>query len=63
MARRTGIGYSGSLNLNKVTGIRADSTTKQTPIQQLLKPNASLPRPAPTRKTVANVTSDGLKKS
>jgi hypothetical protein len=62
MARRTGIGYSGSLNLNRVTGIRADSITKQTSIQQLLKPNSKLPRPTPARKTVANITRDGLKK-
>ena len=62
MARRTGIGYSGSLNLDKVTGIRADNITRQTSIQQLLKPNSKLPRSTPARKTVANITRDGLKK-
>ena len=54
--------YSGSLKLDKVTGLRADRP-RAISAKSLLKPDTSLPRPTPTRKTVANVTSDGLKKS
>jgi hypothetical protein len=53
--------YSGSLNLNKVTGLRADRRPA-IPAKSLLKPDTSLPQPTRSMKTVANVTSDGLKK-
>ena len=54
--------YSGSLKLDKVTGLRADRR-KAIPAKNLLKPDTSLPKPTKSMKTVANVTSDGLKKS
>ena len=62
MARNTTTpAFSGSLKLDKVTGLRADKK-RPIPAKSLLKPDTSLPRPTPARKTVANVTTDGLKK-
>ena len=54
--------YSGSLKLDKVTGLRADRP-RAIPAKNLLKPDTSLPQPKKSMKNVANVTSDGLKKS
>ena len=62
MPRNDSSGYSGSLKLDKITGLRADRP-RAIVAKSLLKPDTSLPRPTPARKTVANVTSDGLKKS
>ena len=53
--------YSGSLKLDKVTGLRADRK-RAIPAKNLLKKDTSLPQPQRSMKTVANVTSDGLKK-
>jgi hypothetical protein len=53
--------YSGSLKLDRVTGIRADKP-KATPIQDVLKKDTSFKPAAISMKTVANVTTDGLKK-
>ena len=53
--------YSGSLKLDKVTGLRADRR-KAIPAKSLLKKDTSFPQPQRSMKTVANVTSDGLKK-
>jgi len=53
--------YSGSLKLDKVTGLRADRK-RAISAKSLLKPDTSLPKITPARKTVANVTKDGLKK-
>jgi len=63
MARSKGAVYSGSLKLDKVTGIRHDKNRRAIPIQQVLKKDTSFKQPAKSMKTVANVTSDGLKKS
>ena len=46
--------YKGSLKLDKITGIRHDLGQRMTPIQQLVKPDTSLPRPTPQRKTTPN---------
>jgi hypothetical protein len=54
--------YSGSLQLDKVTGLRADRK-RAIPAKNLLKADTSLPQPKRSIKTAANVTSDGLKKS
>ena len=53
--------FSGSLKLDKVTGLRAD---KQRAIsaKSLLKPDTSFKAAPRSMKTVANVTRDGLKK-
>ncbi|MDA9953129.1 hypothetical protein N9D61_02155 [Planktomarina sp.] len=53
--------YSGSLKLDRVTGIRADKP-KAIPAKDLLKPNTSFKQATKSMKTVANVTTDGLKK-
>lgn len=53
--------YSGSLKLNKITGLRADRKGA-IPAKSLLKPDTSFKQPAKSMKTVANITSDGLKK-
>ena len=53
--------YSGSLKLDKVTGLRADRK-RAIPAKSLLKPDTSFKQPAKSMKTVANVTTDGLKK-
>ena len=62
MARNSMAGYSGKLVLDKITGIRHDKGQRATPIRSLVKPDTSLPVPPKAMKTVANVTSDGLKK-
>jgi hypothetical protein len=62
MARNNSSGYSGKLVLDKITGIRHDKGQRMTPIKSLVKPDKSLPIPQRSMKTVANVTSDGLKK-
>ena len=54
--------YSGKLVLDKITGIRADNIKGATPIQNLVKPDTSFKPVAPSMKTVANVTRDGLKR-
>jgi hypothetical protein len=54
--------YSGSLKLDKVTGIRHDLGQRATPIQSVVKPNTSLPQPKRSMKTTANITNDGLNK-
>lgn len=56
------MGYSGKLVLDKIVGIRHDLGQRMTPIQSLVKPDTTLPVPPKAMKTVANVTSDGLKK-
>jgi hypothetical protein len=63
MARSKGAVYSGSLKLDKVTGIRHDKGQRATPIKSLVKKDTSFKRPGISMKTVANITSDGLKKS
>lgn len=62
MARNSMAGYSGKLVLDKITGIRHDKGQRAIPIRSLVKPDTSLPVPPKAMKTVANVTSDGLKK-
>lgn len=62
MARSKGAVYSGSLKLDRVIGIRHDKGQRVTPIKSLVKPDTSLPQPPKAMKTIANVTSDGLKK-
>ena len=54
--------YSGKLTLDRVTGLRADRRGA-IPAKSLLKPDTSFKQPTKSMKTVANVTSDGLKKS
>jgi|TARA_Y100000389_G_C17009950_1_gene293634 hypothetical protein len=54
--------YSGSLKLDKITGIRHDKGQRATPIQNLVKPDTSFKPATRSMKTVANITSDGLKK-
>lgn len=63
MARNSSAVYKGSLKLDRVTGIRHDKGQRATPIKSILKPDTTLPTPSRSMKTVANVTSDGLKKS
>jgi hypothetical protein len=62
MARNNSSGYSGKLVLDKIVGIRHDLGQRMTPIRSLVKPDTSLPVPPKGMKTVANVTTDGLKK-
>lgn len=62
MARNKGAVYSGSLKLDRITGIRHDLGQRATPIKSLVKPNTDLPQPPKAMKTTPNVTSDGLKK-
>lgn len=54
--------FSGSLKLDRITGIRADRTKGATPIQNLVKPDTSFKAAPRSMKNVANITSDGLKK-
>jgi len=61
MAKTTRIGYSGSLTLDKIVGVRMDNRNKF--INAPVKPSNDLPVTTPSRKTVRNITSDGLKKS
>ena len=62
MARNTTTpAFSGSLKLDKVTGIRADKR-RPIPAKSLLKPDTSFKAAPRSMKTVANITSDGLKK-
>ena len=61
MARNTTAVYSGSLKLDRVTGLRADRP-KAIPAKNLVKPDTSYKQPAKSMKTTANVTSDGFKK-
>jgi hypothetical protein len=60
MARNTTAVYSGTLKLDKVTGIRHDRGQRMTYVP--VKPSGELPQPPKGMKTVPNVTSDGLKK-
>ena len=53
--------FSGSLKLDKVTGLRADKK-RPIPAKSLLKPDTSFKAAPRSMKTVANITSDGLKK-
>jgi len=62
MARNNSSGYSGKLVLDKIVGIRHDLGQRATPIRSLVKPDTLLPVPLKSMKTVANVTTDGLKK-
>ena len=62
MARNNSSGYSGKLVLDKIVGVRQDKGQRATPIQRLVKPDTTLPVPLKGMKTVANVTTDGLKK-
>jgi hypothetical protein len=62
MARNNSSGYSGKLVLDKIVGIRHDLGQRATPIQRLVKPDTALPVLSKGIKTVANVTTDGLKK-
>ena len=55
--------YKGSLKLDKIVGIRHDRGQRATPIQSLIKEDNTLPELPKSKKTVANFTSDGLKKS
>jgi len=55
--------YKGSLNLDKVVGIRHDKGQKATNIKSLLKRDTSLPRQKTSMKQIENVTPDGLQKS
>jgi len=50
MARTNRVGYSGSLKLNKIDGLRADKVTYQ-PVK--VKPRKKLQNTAPARKTAA----------
>ncbi len=62
MARnKTTPAFSGSLKLDKVTGLRADKR-RPIPAKSLLKPDTSFKAAPRSMKTVANITSDGLKK-
>jgi len=61
MARNKGAVWSGSLSLDKITGLRADKK-RPIPARDLLKKDTSFPKVNRSMKTVANVTSDGLKK-
>ena len=54
--------YSGSLKLDKITGIRPDRLKKATPVQNLMKADTSFQQPTRSMKTAANITRDGLKK-
>mgnify|MGYP001100386667 CR=1 FL=1 len=54
MARNDSSGYSGSLKLNKITGLRADRK-RAIPAKSLLKPDTSLPEPKKSMKTSPNV--------
>jgi|SaaInl74LU_5_DNA_1037368.scaffolds.fasta_scaffold39527_2 hypothetical protein len=56
-------GYSGKLVLDKIVGIRHDKGQFATPIQSLVKPDTTLPVPKRAMKNVANITSDGMKRS
>jgi hypothetical protein len=62
MARSTTAIYKGSLNLNKVTGIRHDKGQRAISIQDVLKKEAKFPEPHRQKKTKENITSDGFKK-
>ena len=53
MARNDSSGYSGSLKLNKITGLRADRK-RAIPAKSLLKPDTSLPEPKKSMKTTPN---------
>ena len=55
--------FRGSLKLDKIVGIRHDKGQRATPIKSLFKEDKTLPELTKSRKTVANVTSDGLKKN
>jgi hypothetical protein len=55
--------YKGSLKLDKIVGIRHDKGQRATPIQSLIRKNETLQELPKSMKTVANVTSDGLKKN
>ena len=55
--------YSGKLVLDKITGIRHDKGQRATPIKDLVKPDTTLPVPKRAMKKVANITSDGMKRS
>ena len=46
--------YSGSLKLDKITGLRADRK-RATPAKTLLKPATSLPETKKSMKTSANI--------
>lgn len=50
MARTNRVGYSGSLNLKKINGLRADKVTYQ-PVK--IKPNKKLPVTQPARKSAS----------
>jgi len=45
--------YAGKLTLDKITGLRADRK-KAIQAKSLLKPDTTLPRPTPARKTETN---------
>lgn len=60
MARNSTAVYSGTLKLDRVTGIRHDKGQRMTYVP--VKPSTDLPQPPKSMKTVPNVTSDGLKK-
>ena len=51
MARNNSSGYSGSLKLDKIVGIRPDKTTKLIPAKSLLKPDMSFPQTTKSMKT------------
>lgn len=61
MARSKGAVYSGSLKLDRVTGIRHDRGQRMTYVP--VKKEPKLEQPPKAMKTSLNVTSDGLKKS
>ena len=60
MARNSTAVYSGTLKLDKVTGIRHDRGQRMSYVP--VKPSTELPQPPKAMKNVPNVTRDGLKK-
>ena len=54
MARNNSSGYTGSLKLDKITGIRPDRTTKLIPAKNLLKQDTSFPTVTKSMKTTEN---------
>jgi hypothetical protein len=61
MARSKGAVYSGSLKLDRVTGIRHDLGQRMTYVP--VKKESKLEQPPRAMKTSSNITNDGLKKS